>query len=129
MRYSACGGNASDYSDDSLFLRQQIHHRILLPRRLHHLSSRAILIQENLFKSTALPPPPPHQNFQSCASVVNIRKPPTESNPPAEVTRFTRSESPLMPIPLSPPPPPSKMPAWKLVKHGDYLYVCLTRKQ
>lgn len=44
-----------------------------------------------------------------------------ESNPPAEVTRFTGSESPLMPIPPPPPPPPFKMPAWKFVKRGDYV--------
>ncbi|KAJ0256382.1 Uncharacterized protein HA466_0093500 [Hirschfeldia incana] len=57
------------------------------------------------------PPPPPHRSFQSRANI----------NPPAEVTRFTGSESPLMPIPPPPPPPPFKMPAWKFVKRGDYV--------
>ncbi|KAG2322468.1 hypothetical protein Bca4012_056783 [Brassica carinata] len=65
------------------------------------------------------PPPPPHRNFPSRAT--NIRKAPMESKPPAEVTRFTGSESPLMPIPPPPPPPPFKMPAWKFVKRGDYV--------
>ncbi|CAH8331522.1 unnamed protein product [Eruca vesicaria subsp. sativa] len=67
------------------------------------------------------PPPPPHRNFQSRASTSKNRKAPMESNPPAEVTRFTGSESPLMPIPPPPPPPPFKMPAWKFVKRGDYV--------
>ncbi|XP_018442945.1 uncharacterized protein LOC108814811 [Raphanus sativus] len=67
------------------------------------------------------PPPPPHRNFQSRASAASIRKAPMESNPPAEVTRFTGSESPLLPIPPPPPPPPFKMPAWKFVKRGDYV--------
>ncbi|XP_009104843.1 uncharacterized protein LOC103830779 isoform X1 [Brassica rapa] len=67
------------------------------------------------------PPPPPHRNFQSRASTSNIRRAPMESIPPAEVTRFTGSESPLMPIPPPPPPPPFKMPAWKFVKRGDYV--------
>ncbi|KAF8079924.1 hypothetical protein N665_0990s0001 [Sinapis alba] len=67
------------------------------------------------------PPPPPHRNFQSRASAAKIRKAPMESNPAAEVTRFTGSESPLMPIPPPPPPPPFKMPAWKFVKRGDYV--------